>query len=93
MGQNAGGLAGAFHGADDVQQIGVIPLFGRRLAPFETVVGIGCRGQACTPCLVGKGRIGHNIVISAQIFAVRELGGGREVHRSFARVRRKVGIS
>ena len=40
MGQDAGALAGALHRADDVQQVGVVALLGRRRAKgLEALVG------------------------------------------------------
>ena len=35
--QDAGGFAGALHRADDVQQVGVVALLGRRHAPGEAL--------------------------------------------------------
>ena len=63
--QDAGAFAGAFHGADDVQQKGVVALFGGRLAPGESLVGVVGGGQAGAPGLDRERRIGHHVVVGA----------------------------
>ena len=65
MGQDAGGFAGVFHGADDVQQEGVVALLGRRLAPGKTLVGIAGGRYADAPGLDRERRVGHHVVVGA----------------------------
>ncbi len=74
MRENAGGLAGPSHGADDVQEIGVVALLSGRHAPGEALKAVLGGGEAGGPGLVGEGRIGDDVVVGAEIFAVLELG-------------------
>lgn len=65
--QDACGLAGAFERADDVQQVGKVPLFGGWHAKgVKPAIGVVKRVDAGAPALVGKGRIGHYIVKSLE---------------------------
>ena len=73
--QDDGALAGGgLHAADDVQQIGVIALLGRRGAPNKTLMGVIGGDQAGRPFLVRKRRIGDDIIVSPQLLAILELG-------------------
>ena len=81
--QDAGALAGGFQGPDDVQQIGVVPLLGRRRAEgLEALVRVGQRVDPRAPALVGEGGIGHDIVEGAQHVAFPEawIGQGVALH-------------
>lgn len=75
VGQNHRCLAGAFQGFDDVQQKGIVPVFGRRCAVFKAFEGIVGRVDAVAPGFVGKGRIGHRKIKSFEaavlVFPVR----------------------
>jgi hypothetical protein len=55
VGQDARTLAGAVQGADQVQQIGIVPLLGRRLAPGEALIGVVGGREASAPGLSEKG--------------------------------------
>ena len=81
VGQDAGGFARALHRADDVEQVGVVALLGRRLAPGEALEGVIRRGEPVRPGLVGERRIGDDIVVGAELLAVLELGRGKRVAR------------
>ena len=72
-------FAAALHRADDVQQVGVVALFGRRLAPCEALVGIAAGREAGAPGLVGERWIGDDEVVGAKLLAVLELGRGERV--------------
>ena len=63
MGENAGSLALSFHGADDMEKIGIVTLFCGRFTPGKTLKVIGCRGKAGTPGLVGEWRIGSGYIL------------------------------
>ncbi len=78
--QDAGALAGALERADDVQQVGVVALLGgRRAEGLEALVGVVERIEAGAPALVGKGRIGDDVVEGLERVAVLELGIGQRV--------------
>ena len=76
--ENAGTFAGAVHGADDVQEVGVVPLLLWRNAPSEALVVVATatftQSEAGGPGLVREGRIGDDVVVSAKLLAVLELG-------------------
>ena len=78
--QDARALAGALERADDVQQIGVVALLGRRhaemLEAFKFIVG---RVNAGAPALVAERRIGDDVVKGLERAAVLELGIGQRV--------------
>ena len=75
MGQDAGALAGALERADDVQQVGVVALFGGRHAEWlETLIRVVQRVDAGAPALVGKRRIGDHVVEGLEDAAFLELG-------------------
>ncbi len=76
VGQDAGGLAVGLHAADDVQQIGVVALFGGRHAPAEALVKVIFRSKAGAPGFVRERWIGNHVVIGAKLFAILELGRG-----------------
>jgi len=80
VGQNAGAFAAALQAANDVQQVSVIALFGGRLAPDETLPGVG-RREAGAPSLVRERRIGDHVIVSPQAFAILELGRGQRIAR------------
>src|SRR5690606_9435741 len=71
VGQDAGGLGGALHRADDVEQIGVVALLGGRHAPGEALERIAlaavAEGEAGGPRLVGERRVGDNVVVGAEL--------------------------
>ena len=50
--QDAGRFASALHGAEDVQQVGVVALLGGRLAPGKALEGVGARCEAGAPAFV-----------------------------------------
>ena len=78
--QDARALAGALERADDVQQVGVVALLGRRRAEgLEALVGIVQRIEAGAPALVGEWRIGDDVVEGLERVAVLELGIGQRV--------------
>ena len=89
VGQNAGAFACALERADDVQQIGVIALLRRRLAPLKALEGIDGRRQPGSPGLVGERRIGDHIIIGAELLAILELGRSERIAREDIR-RRKI---
>ena len=76
MGQNARAFACALQAADDVQQIGVIALLLWRHAPGEAPVPVALAAfaerQPRRPGLVGEWRIGDDVVVGAEPFAVEE---------------------
>ena len=80
MWQNAGAFAGAFEGADDVQQVGVVALPGGRYAKgSEACVVVVGRVEAGAPALVAERRIGHHVVKGLERVAVLELGIGQRI--------------
>src|ERR1035437_2742750 len=74
MRKNTRGFAGALHRANDVQEVSVVPLLLGRYTPSESLVAIERRREAGGPGLVGEGRIGYDVIIGAELFAVFELG-------------------
>jgi hypothetical protein len=82
--QDAGAFAGMLQRADDVQQVGVVALPGRWLAPGEALPGVMRWRQAGAPGLVGKRRIGDDVVVGAQTLAVLELRRGERIAREDA---------
>ena len=75
MRQNAGALAGALERADYVEQVGVVALLaGGRAEGLEALVWVIKRVEAGAPTLVGKGRIGDDIVEGLERFSVLEPG-------------------
>ena len=80
MRQDARGLAGTLERADDVQQVGVVALLGRRHAerpePVERVVR---RVEAGAPPLVRERRVGDDVVELFERIAVLELRVGERV--------------
>ena len=89
VGQDAGPFARTLHRADEVEQVGVIPLLLGRLAPGEALEGVAGRDEAGAPGLVGERGIGHDVVIGAEPLAILELGSSERVAREDIR-RRKV---
>ncbi len=78
--QDASGLSRAIHAAEDVQQVGVVALLRRRLAPGEALELVVRRREAGGPGLVGERRIGDDVVVGAERgLAVLELGIGEGV--------------
>ena len=77
--ENAGGFARALHGADDVQQIGVVALLLRRHAPSEALEAVLRGREAGGPGLVRERRIGHDIVVGAEL-----VGGGKQALQQLA---------
>lgn len=78
--QDAGARAGAFERADDVQQVGVVALLGRRHAEgLKTVEGVVQRVEAGAPALVRKGWIGNNVIEGLECRAVAEFWIGERV--------------
>lgn len=75
MRQNARTLPCALKRTDDVQQIGVVALLGRRHAEgLKTIVRIVQGIETGAPAFVGKGRIGDNIIKSLECVPVLKLG-------------------
>ena len=61
--KNAGAFAGAFQRAQDVQQIGIVALFGgRRAVVFEALVRVVVGIEASAPAFVAERWIGDHIV-------------------------------
>src|SRR5204862_6211584 len=87
--QDAGRFAVALHRTDNVQQVSVVALFGRRHTPGEALILVAvatlAKGQPGAPSLVGDGRIGDDVVVGAELLAILELGGGQRVAREDVR--------
>jgi len=78
--QNARGRARALERTDDVQQIGVVSLLvGWYAEGLEALVGVVERIEAGAPTLVGKRRIGDDVVEGLERVAIFELGIGQRV--------------
>ena len=77
VGENAGTLAAALHGADDVEQEGVVALLGGRLAPLEALVGIMGRRETGGPSLNREGWVGDDEIVSAEFSPSLNLGSER----------------
>ena len=65
-----------------MEQIGVVTLLGGRHPPGETLVLVDFRQEAERPFFVGKRRIGHHIIVGAQLAVIREPGVSKRVARS-----------
>ena len=81
VGKDAGSFSGVLHGADDVEQEGIVALLGGWLAPFEALVGVIGRREAGAPGLDRERRIGDDEIVGAEFFGVLELGIGEGVAR------------
>jgi hypothetical protein len=72
--------AGALERADDMQQVGVVALFGRRrtkmLEPIEPIV---LRVEAGAPPLVAEGRICDDVIEGVEGVAIPELRIGKRI--------------
>ena len=76
MRQDARAFAGALERADDVQQIGVVALFGGRHAEgLETLPKDRCADRGRCSTLVAEGRIGDDVVEGLERVAVLETAG------------------
>src|SRR5690606_35514326 len=73
MRKDAGPPAAALQRADDMEQIGIVPLLRRgRAEVHETFVRIMERIDAGAPALVAEGGIGNDVVEGLQPAVVRE---------------------
>lgn len=82
VGENTDAAPGAFEGPDNMQEVGVVPLFGGRDAVVvEAAKGVVLWIEAAAPALVGKGGIGDHVVKGFEGVAVGELGVGNGIAR------------
>ncbi len=80
MRKNARSFAGGLERADDVQEIGVVALFGGRDAVrIEAVERVVVGIESGAPAFVGKGRVGDDVVEGLEGVAVFEEGVGEGV--------------
>jgi hypothetical protein len=66
----------------------LIALLLRRFSPGEALEGVLDRNEAGTPCLVGEGRIGDDVVIGAELLAILEFGSCERVARKYVGCRK-----
>jgi len=80
VGENAGAFAGGFERADDVEEVGVVALFGGGSAEgLEALVGIVERVDAGGPAFVAEGGIGDDVIEGFEGVAIEEFGIGEGV--------------